>query len=159
MTETTPAVIDDETYAVTRTVLIRAHRSAVWTAITTPELITEWFGERASFDSLEAGAAGILGWDGHGDFPVVITEVDEPMVFAFRWGDVGETNLVEGNSTLVRFSLDDDPDGTRLTVVETGFNTLDVSDENRRARANENRGGWDEELDELVVFLEKQDSQ
>jgi uncharacterized protein YndB with AHSA1/START domain len=157
MTETSPAVVDDETYAITRVVLIRAHRAAVWEAITTPELMTEWFGQKAEFEKMEVGATGTLGWDGYGDFPVEIVEVDEPNTFAFRWGQESEP-ISDETSTLVRFTLDDEPDGTRLTLVETGFNSVAGSDEHRRKRADENRQGWNEELDELVAFLEKQDS-
>ena len=45
MTEATHAVVDDHTYDVTSSVLIRAHRSAVGKAITAPELFIEWFGK------------------------------------------------------------------------------------------------------------------
>jgi uncharacterized protein YndB with AHSA1/START domain len=158
MTETTPAVVDDDTYTVTRTVLIRAHRSAVWEAITTPELMTEWFGEKAEFSSVSVGVTGTIGWDAWGDSPVEIVEVDEPTAFAYRWGQNGKP-ISDDTATLVRFTLDDDVDGTRLTLVETGFNAIAGSDEHRRKRADENRKGWDAELDELVAFLEKQDSQ
>lgn len=153
MTETTPAVVDDRTYDVTRTVLIRAHRSAVWEALTTPELIAEWFGDTATLDRLAVGGKGIFGWVDFGDVPIEIVEVEEPVAFAFRWGnDRGD------ETTLVRFTLDEVPEGTLLTVVETGFDALPGGDERRRTRANENRQGWDSELDELVAFLEKQDS-
>ncbi|MEO8095654.1 MAG: SRPBCC family protein [Pseudolysinimonas sp.] len=158
MTETTPAVVDDETYAITRVVLVRAHRSAVWAALTTPELMTEWFGDTATFDSFDVGSIGSLGWDDYGQFPIQIVELDEPSAFAYRWGQQPGRELDEESSTLVRFTLDDDPDGTRLTVVETGFNTLPGTTEYRKARAEDNRGGWNSELDELVAFLEKQDS-
>lgn len=157
MTHTSPAIVDDETYTVTRIVLIRAHRQAVWEAITTPELMTEWFGQKAEFEAIAIGAVGTLGWDGYGDSPVEIVELDEPAVFAFRWGQEGKP-MDESTATLVRFTLDDDPDGTRLTLVESGFNRIAGDDEHRRKRADENRQGWDEELDELVAFLEKQDS-
>jgi len=158
MTETTPAVVDETTFAVTRSVLIRAHRSAVWEAITTPELIEEWLGQKASFDSLAVGARGVFGWDGYGDFPVEIVELDEPSVFAFRWGEVGGHTLTDENSTVARYTIEEVPEGTLLTVVETGFDRLAGDAASRRSRADENRKGWNEELDELVAFLEKQDS-
>jgi uncharacterized protein YndB with AHSA1/START domain len=158
MTEQTiPAFVHDDTYAVERTVLIRTDRHKVWAALTTPELITEWFGQQASFDSFAVGSRGTFGFDGYGEAPVEIVAIDEPDVFAFRWsGSVAE--LSEENSTLVRFTLAQVPDGTALTVIETGFNTLAGDDTFQRGRAEENRTGWDSELDELVAFLEKQDS-
>ncbi|MBC7589727.1 MAG: SRPBCC domain-containing protein [Salinibacterium sp.] len=154
MTETTPAVVDDETYDVTRSVLIRAHRSAVWEAITAPELITEWFGDTATFDRLDVGGKGVFGWAHYGDIPVEIVEIIEPAVFAFRWAN----HLTKDGDTLVRFTLDEVADGTLLRVVESGFDRLNCGDERRRGHAEDNREGWDAELDELVAFLEKQDS-
>jgi len=158
MTATTPATIDDGTLTITRRVLVRADRDAVWAALTVPELLTEWFGEKASFEVLSAGGRGILGWTGYGDFPIRIEELQEPGVFAFRWGEVEAVTLTEDNSTVARFTLDEVPEGTQLTVVETGFDRLAGDEASRRARAEGNREGWDDELDELVAFLEKQDS-
>jgi uncharacterized protein YndB with AHSA1/START domain len=148
-----PAFVHDETYAVERTVLIRTDRGKVWAALTTPELITEWFGQRAAFDSFAVGSRGTFGFDGYGEAPVEIVEIDEPDVFAFRWG-TADAPLDEENSTLVRFTLAEVSEGTALTVVETGFNTLAGDDAFCRGRAEDNRGGWDSELDELVAFLE-----
>jgi uncharacterized protein YndB with AHSA1/START domain len=139
---------------VTRTVHINAHRSAVWAAITTPELISEWFGDTAQLD-LRIGGAGTMGWKDYGEFRVVVEEIDEPNAFAFRWAHDTDTEPVTGNSTLVRFTLADNNGATALTVSETGWedNTGDVA-----GRMKENTEGWLEELDELVAFLEKQDS-
>jgi uncharacterized protein YndB with AHSA1/START domain len=56
----------------------------------------------------------------------------------------------------VRFTLEETADGTRLTVVETGWTWTD--DDERRAEAQETVAGWNEELDQLVALLERQDS-
>ena len=139
---------------VTRTVHISAHRSAVWAAITEPELISEWFGDTAQLD-LRVGGAGVMGWTKWGEFRIVVEEIDEPNAFAFRWAREKDVDPVRGNSTLVRFTLDDQDGGTRLTVLETGWEEFegDVA-----AEMKSNTAGWVDELDELVAFLEKQDS-
>jgi len=139
---------------VTRTVHINAHRSAVWDAITVPELITEWFGNTADLE-LTIGAPGRLGWDDFGEFRIVIEEIDEPNVFAFRWAREKDTDPRPGNSTLVRFRLADKDGGTELTVRETGWEEFEGDVE---AAMQDNTGGWISELDELVAFLDKQDS-
>lgn len=57
----------------------------------------------------------------------------------------------EGRSTVFTFTLEATAGGTRLTVVETGFeNTGDPE----QCMAD-HRGGWDEELDKLVALLER----
>ena len=68
--------------------------------------------------------------------------------------DVGLAGLLlVGNSTLVRFTLSEHDSGTELTVVETGFDTLDrdVADQMRAREGNVQ--GWHAELDELVAYL------
>ncbi|HEY1531923.1 MAG TPA: SRPBCC domain-containing protein [Galbitalea sp.] len=139
---------------VTRTVHINAHRSAVWAAITEPALVSEWFGDTASLE-LRVGAPGVFGWDEWGEFRIVVEEIDEPTAFAFRWAREKNTDPAPGNSTLVRFILSEKDGGTELTVRETGWEEFqgDVA-----ANMKDNTAGWIEELDELVAFLDKQDS-
>jgi uncharacterized protein YndB with AHSA1/START domain len=139
---------------ITRTVQIGAHRSAVWAAITQPELISEWFGDRTELD-LRPGGTGSLGWDAYGTVRFVVQEVDEPNAFAFRWARDFDTDPTPGGSTLVRFSLSDRDGGTQLTVVESGWDEVIGDVEKGMA---DNTAGWHSELDELVAFLEKQDS-
>jgi uncharacterized protein YndB with AHSA1/START domain len=139
---------------VTRTVHINAHRSAVWAAITVPALISEWFGDTAQLD-LTVGGTGAMGWNEWGTFRLVVEEIDEPNSFAFRWARDKDADPVTSNSTLVRFTLADKDGGTQLIVLESGWEEYegDVA-----AGMKENTEGWALELDELVAFLEKQDS-
>jgi uncharacterized protein YndB with AHSA1/START domain len=139
---------------VTRTVHISAHRSAVWAAITEPELISEWFGDSAELD-LRVGGTGRMSWSDYGEFRLIVEEIDEPNVFAFRWAREKDTDPKPGNSTLVRFLLSDKDGGTQLEVRETGWEEFEGDIE---AGMKDNTAGWVEELDELVAFLEKQDS-
>jgi hypothetical protein len=57
---------------------------------------------------------------------------------------------VPGNSTLVRFDLTEIAGGTRLDLLETGFEELD---DPQAAQAG-NVEGWLAELGELVEFVE-----
>ena len=42
-----------------------------------------------------------------------------------------------------------------LTVVESGFESLAGGTAYRRRRLQENKDGWNEELDELLAYLER----
>jgi uncharacterized protein YndB with AHSA1/START domain len=139
---------------ITRTVHIGAHRSAVWAAITEPELISEWFGDTTELD-LRVGGKGVLGWDAHGTVRLIVEEIDEPNAFAFRWARDFDIDPTPGASTLVRLTLTDRDGGTELTVVESGWE--EVLGDAVKGMAD-NTAGWAEELGELVAFLEKQDS-
>ncbi len=155
MTDNAPARIDHDNHLVERTVLIRASRSAVWEAITVPELMSEWFGETASFAPVEPGTIGSVGWADHGECPIRLETVEPESGFSFRWG-MPDRELSPESSTLVAFELFDAAGGTELRVTESGFDTRD-GDTAESLEAN--RGGWDAELDELVALLERQDSQ
>ncbi len=153
MTSTSPAVSDDETWSVTRTVSIDAPRSTVWAAITRPELISQWFGQRTEFDRVAVGGTGAFFFDGYGSNPAEIVEFQPESAFGYRWG-IKDEPLRDDNSTLVRFTLADEGGRTLLAVVETGFGVLAGGDDHRRAHLDEHREGWDTELDELVALVE-----
>ncbi|HEY2555017.1 MAG TPA: SRPBCC family protein, partial [Candidatus Cybelea sp.] len=77
----------------------------------------------------------------------------EPMsLFAFRWHPFAIDPSVDYSSeptTLVTFTLEPAEDGTLLTVVETGFDSMPLA---RRADAFEaNEEGWDA----MVKVVEK----
>ena len=155
MTVNDPSTVDADAFTVRRTVTIAAAPDKVWAAVTRPELIAQWFGNVAQLDRLEVGAEGEFGFEGYGRFPVRIEELDAPHTIAYRWGNENATPTAAldlAHSTVFRFTLEPLEGGTatRLTVVESGFDHLD----NPTAAMEDNRGGWDSELDELVAFLE-----
>lgn len=145
-----PARIDIETSSVHRTIHIEAPRALVFAALTAPEQISQWLGQRADFpDGVHAGASGTFGWTDYDGLPVRIETYEEPSQFAFTWGAPGE-EILEENSTTATFTLEDAGDGTQLTVVETGFDTLRGDLAKQRAAMEDNAQGWTGELDELV---------
>lgn len=155
MTTNPPAVSDLEGLTVTRTVTIDASVEKVWAAITEPEHISRWFGQRALLDELALGARGVFSFDGYGDFPVLIEELEPLRVIAYRWSNdnaraLNGTDVDPEHSTVFRFTLEPAGAGTVLTVVERGFGTLT----DPQAALESNRGGWTAELDELVAYVE-----
>ena len=145
-----PAVVDTETFQVTRTLHIAAPTDRVWAALTREDLVAQWFGTTASLPDLRVGGTGSVGWADYGEVPLRIDEYDEPTVFAFTWGAPGQP-LQPDNSTQVRFTLVADGDATVLSVVESGFERLT---KDTVAAMEDNRGGWTSELDELVALVE-----
>lgn len=140
-------------HTVTRTVHIEASRASVWKALTDPEVMVEWFGDAVEFAALEPGATGSIDWEGYGNFPIEITEVVPDSSFGFRWSGIPAEKLDE-YSTHVRFTVSDAGTGTDVTVIESGFDTLPGGTQYRRARLDQNREGWDVELDELAMLFE-----
>ncbi len=154
MTANGPSVVDEGAFTVRRTIEIGAPIEKVWSAVTAPEHISKWFG-RARFDGSAAGSLGTLTWEGRDPIPVRIEAIEEPTMVAYRWGNDDASGIVpealdDAHSTVFTFTLESLADGTRLTVVETGFET--TSDP--IANLEDHRGGWDAELDKLVTLLE-----
>lgn len=155
MTTNPPSVIDAAEFTVRRTITIAAPIEKVWAAVTEAEHIARWFPERAVLDPVAVGTVGNFWWEDHGDFPVRIEAVDVPHSITYRWGNNNGTPIAAldpANSTVFTFTLEALGDGTQLTVVESGFDTLS----DPTAAMEGNRGGWDWELDELVAFLESE---
>jgi uncharacterized protein YndB with AHSA1/START domain len=140
---------------ITRTVHILASRAAVWAALTEDELVSEWFGDETQID-FRVGGTGFLRWDDWGSFRLVVEEIDAQNSLAIRWAREVDVDPIATNSTVFRFTLADREHGIDLTVVETGWESLDGD---IQAAMRSNTEGWTAELDELVAFLEKQDSQ
>jgi uncharacterized protein YndB with AHSA1/START domain len=79
-------------------------------------------------------------YPGHEDarFDVLVERMDPERLFAFTWPAGGEAP--EAPRTRVEFHLEPIPSGTRLTVIESGFDALPAA---RRAQAfRDNDGGW-----------------
>lgn len=148
------AVVDEEEFSVSRTVHVRAPRDRVWAAITTADGIAGWFGDTARLDDVRVGAPGSLGWQDFGDYALVVTAVVDGFLFEFRWAKDPGVEVGVDNATSVRFVLMDAPEGTIVTVVESGFDSLAGDDASRRELLHGNREGWDLELDDLVRALE-----
>jgi uncharacterized protein YndB with AHSA1/START domain len=137
-----------------REVLIEASRERVWAVLTDPKHIAGWFGDKAEMDPRPGGRAA-FGWSEHGTFHAVVQRAEPPGFLSYRWARDIDTEPVEGNSTLVEFSLTEIVAGTLLRVVETGFASLHTSEAEQDKALQENTEGWQSELAELKEYAER----
>ena len=91
-----------------REVELDAPPSEVWEALTDAERLEDWFANEVEVD-LRPGGAASFRWSNGEERRATVTTVAPEERLAFAWDDEGE----------VEFTLADDVDGTRLTVVET----------------------------------------
>ena len=151
-----------------KSVLLRAPRECVWRAISDSKQFGRWFG--VQFDGPFVAGASIVGkmvpttvdaevaksqepYKGY-RFEFAVDRVEPMRLFSFRWHpfavDSGGDYSKEP-TTLVAFQLDEVPDGTKLTVTESGFDQIPIE---RRAKAfAANEGGWAAQMKLIEKYL------
>ena len=90
-------------------IVLPAPREEVWEALTDAKRLADWFANDVELD-LRPGGGASFRWDNGEERTATVTGVDPERRLTFTW---------DGEDGDVEFTLDDDPDGTRLTVVET----------------------------------------
>jgi uncharacterized protein YndB with AHSA1/START domain len=138
-----------------KSVVLRAPRSKVWRALTDPEQFSEWFG--ATLRDPFVPGARVRGPVTHRDYEhltmdITIERVEPERLFSWLWHPGGDPDIDPAEPmTLVVFELEEIPEGTRLTVTETGFDRVPVS---RRDKAyRENDEGWAGQLEAITRYL------
>jgi uncharacterized protein YndB with AHSA1/START domain len=111
-----------------------APRERIWRALTDPEELGGWLAP-AEVD-LRVGGSVVLKFD-DGDERGTITELREQEVIAYTWNE-GKTD------SLVRFELESEGDGTRLTLRHTFEGEVDFSSYG---------GGWHHHLEQLMAQM------
>jgi uncharacterized protein YndB with AHSA1/START domain len=90
-------------------------------------------------------------------FEIVVESVEPMHRLAFRWHPFAVEPGVDYSAepmTLVEFTLQEVPGGTRLTIAESGFDRIPIA---RRAKAfAANEGGWEKQADLIRKYLERE---
>ena len=134
-----------------------APRSRVWRALTDVKQFNAWFGS-ALTGAFTPGAevSGKLTFRNyeHVTMTLWIETMEPERFFSFRWHPYAIEAGVDYSAeptTLVSFTLEDAAGGTRLTIVESGFDAIPAS---RRAKAfSMNSAGWDGQAKNIQKFL------
>ena len=141
-----------------RTMLLKASRARVWRALSSAEEFGKWFGVALKGKTFAAGAhvRGQITYPGyeHVVFDVLIERMEPERLLSWRWHPASIDPAVDYSKearTLVVFELRDAEGGTRLSVVESGFDGLPAS---RRPDAfRMNSGGWDEQMRNIAKHV------
>lgn len=154
-------MITSELSRVEKHIEIRATRQRVWHALTNLQEFARWFRVEASgvFEPgvcVEMVSTHPLG--GGAKFSVTVHTMDPERLFSWHWhpwrklGSADNETEPEPDS-LVEFRLEDIEGGTRVTVVESGFDGLSLA---RRAEAfKANEKGWEIQLAALNEYAGK----
>ena len=148
----------DELSRIDRTIEIKAPPERVWRALTSVAELSAWFevkiegeiapGNEVWMTSVHPGHSGQR-------FRVRFLEMTPPRRFLWEWhpGAVdASVDYTREPRTTVTFTLESAGAGTRLAVVETGFDRISLA---RRANVyGDNSQGWTEVLGWLQRYVE-----
>ena len=140
-----------------KTVVLRATRARVWRSLARAEEFGAWFGLTLE-GTFTPGArlTGRLTGPGNNHLAVelAVERVEPEEVLSYRWHPYAvEAGVDYGHEpmTLVEFHLAEVAEGTRLTVVESGFENIPLA---RRATAfGMNSRGWATQLDNIARYV------
>ena len=129
-----------------REVFIKAQPSKVWRALTDARQFGEWFGVIVSGPFTPGGRvqATLTGEKMTGvTFDIVVQRMEPERLFSWRWlGHEVEPGVDASRepTTLVEFHLEAADEGTRLRVVESGFDEVPATQRPQAFRNNSE--GW-----------------
>lgn len=137
-----------EKLGVERSIWIKAPRERVWQAITIDQQIRKWWADYWAIPTLEVGATLKFGTE---DNPILgtLAVVDPPRELAIQWPPQAQFYSL---TTVTRYILEEEAGGTRITVSETGFETL--PDIVRQQRIEQVGQGYTTVMQNLKTYVE-----
>ncbi len=134
-------------------VAVRATQDKVWQLITQPG----WWLPGSRAEPTRAPGRFLVGYAGDArPYLIDIVRVEPQGYASFRWaGAFGGAEPAPGNATLVEFYLRPVGDEVGVTVVESGFASLDLPDALREDQRKASQGGWQYDLARLRAVAER----
>jgi uncharacterized protein YndB with AHSA1/START domain len=153
-----------------KSVVVRAPPDRVWKALTDSREFGRWFGARFE-GPFEPGRTvrGVIAASERATpeetashpylgKPLIfqVERIEPPHRFSYRWQPLEgrpDAEVVEGPSTLVEFTLEETKEGTRVTVVESGF--AQIPPPHRDAVYESHDGGWTVQVQRIRIHIEQ----
>lgn len=135
---------------------VKATRSRVWRAISDAREFATWFG--VELDRSFAPGTSVIGrlpYKGEiHTFEMQVERIEPESRFSYRWHPYAMDPKVDYSkepTTLVEFRLEEMAGGTRVTIVESGFDRLPASRRVEAFRMNES--GWASQSKKLASHV------
>jgi uncharacterized protein YndB with AHSA1/START domain len=160
--------MEPHTDRIEKKILLLAQLKRVWRAVSDAREFGNWFG--VEFDGAFVAGARITGkivptkadaeiaktqkpYEGRA-FDLIVDRIEPERLFSFRWHPFAvdpEVNYSSEPTTLVVFELEEVPNGTLLTITESGFDAIPLA---RRAKAFAmNEQGWSAQTKLIEKYL------
>ena len=141
-----------------KTIDLAAPIDRVWRAISDHEEFGAWFkvALEAPF-AVGQEARGRISHPGyeHVTWTARVTAIEPPRLLAFTWHPYGvdpDVDYTKEERTLVEFKLEPIAAGTRLTVVESGFDKVPAQRREEAFRMND--GGWTQQIRNIRAHVD-----
>lgn len=137
---------------------LKAPVSRVWQALTDHNEFGEWFRVKLENPFVPGQATrGNITYPGyeHLRFEVQVQKMEPERYFSFHWHPYAidpKQDYSEETPTLVEFTLEPTATGTRLRVVESGFDKVPARRRDEAFRMND--GGWTIQMDNIARHLD-----
>lgn len=127
---------------------IAAPPERVWQAVTEPEQLAQWYAPGSPWEIPQLTADATVKFHNTPTEILLATieTADPPQHFSLRWEPEED-----GTVLTTSFILTAENDGTRVTIRETGFETLAA--DIRRSRIEQTAAGYGLSLENLKVYL------
>ena len=158
----------NSTDRIEKQVLLRAPRERVWRAVSDAQQFGSWFG--VQFDAPFVAGAQLIGRITPTKVDAEIAKAQEPhagkafewsvervepmRLISFRWHPFAVEpgfDYSQEPTTLVTFELEEEPDGTKLTISESGFDRIPLERRLKAFAANEQ--GWEAQSQLIAKYL------
>jgi uncharacterized protein YndB with AHSA1/START domain len=138
-------------------IVLKAPRARIWRALTDPAEFSKWFGVEMKDPFVPgAKAKGKITHPGyeHLTLDMTVERMEPERLFSWRWHPYAVDPARDYSAeptTLVECELTDVPGGTRLRIVESGFDQVPMA---RRAEAYRmNSEGWASQVQNVAKYL------
>jgi uncharacterized protein YndB with AHSA1/START domain len=138
-------------------IVLNAPLARVWRAISDSQEFGAWFGVRIDGPFVPGqritGRITTPGYE-HLSMELFVEEISPERLLSYRWHPYAIDPNVDYSSeptTLVEFLLAEVDGGTRLTVVESGFDQIPAERRDEAFRMNE--GGWAAQVENIARYV------
>ncbi len=138
-------------------IVLKAPRSRVWRAIADAGEFGKWFGVRLeggfAAGALVRGRITVKGYE-HVTLEMAVERIEPERLFSFRWHPYPIEPGVDYSAeptTLIVFTLEEVPGGTKLRVVESGFDRIPLARRGEAFRMNEQ--GWAGQMKNIEGYV------
>ena len=142
-----------------KTIELNAPVEKVWRALTDHREFGEWFQVKLEGPfvpgEVSVGHVTYPGYE-HIRWEARVKQMEAPRLFSFTWHPYAIDPTVDYSKetpTLVEFRLEPTAKGTRLVLVESGFDALPATRMPEAMRKND--GGWTEQMRNIQAHVER----